>query len=158
MGSMISLKVALSDPGRIWKLLLIAPAVNVMYSLFETWYENFDENERQKVDRGEVHYLKNEYGVKQPIRRAFFDNLREEDIDLSKEIPVDCPIKILHGVRDDTVPHQISLDLLSKITSKDIDLVRSCPSIAVYFPNTPCFLSRRSSGRMVNIACLLKRT
>ncbi len=56
-----------------------------------------------------------------PVRKGFFDNL--EKLDLSSGLAVDCPVSIVHGVRDDAVPHLDSLRIMDKLRTDRVDLV-----------------------------------
>ncbi len=125
MGGMIALKMALRHPDRISGLLLIAPAVNTLRRKFDQWREElFDDEANRRLDRGEVHVFDSDYGP-MPVRKAFFDNLAEEELDLSRPLPVRCPVSILHGVRDESVPHTLSLEIMERLEAERVDLVRN---------------------------------
>ena len=57
-----------------------------------------------------------------PVRKAFQENSLEFEIDLSEKIDVECPVKILHGVLDDSVPYQNSLDIMNKLETNNVEL------------------------------------
>ena len=42
---------------------------------------------------------------------------------MTKPINIDCPVRILHGVQDDSVPYKNSIELMRLITSHDVDLL-----------------------------------
>ncbi len=43
-----------------------------------------------------------------PVRRSFFDNMASEELQVGGDgkLSIGCPVKILHGVGDDTVPFE----------------------------------------------------
>ena len=43
------------------------------------------------------------------MRKSFAEKSREFELDLSEEIKVTCPVTILHGVRDESVPYQVNI-------------------------------------------------
>ena len=57
-----------------------------------------------------------------PVRKAFQENSLEFEIDLSEKIGVACPVKILHGVMDDSVPYKNSLDIMNKLETNNVEL------------------------------------
>ena len=57
-----------------------------------------------------------------PVRKAFQENSLEFEIDLSEKIGVVCPVKILHGVLDDSVPYKNSLDIMNKLETNNVEL------------------------------------
>ena len=56
-----------------------------------------------------VVYIKWDEEETLPIRKSFAENSREFELDLSKEINVTCPVTILHGVKDQSVPYQVNI-------------------------------------------------
>ena len=43
-----------------------------------------------------------------------------ERLQLRNRIPLDCPVRLIHGYRDDDVPWQTSLRLASRLQSGDV--------------------------------------
>ena len=54
-----------------------------------------------------VVYIKWDEEEELPVRKSFAEKSREYELDLSEEIMVTCPVTILHGVRDESVPYQV---------------------------------------------------
>ena len=40
------------------------------------------------------------------VRKSFSEKSEQFEINLSEEIPVKCPVRIFHGVQDESVPLQ----------------------------------------------------
>ena len=131
MGGMIALKLALLYPDKVDRLLLIAPAVNLLYEKYIKMRESvLDEKSLEILDKGGILPPETLFAERQgqnltfPVRAAFFENMKnEEHLDLSRPLPVKAKVRILHGVKDDAVPFERSLDLMALIESEDVDLV-----------------------------------
>ena len=56
------------------------------------------------------------------VRKSFVENSFQFELDLSRQINVNCPVTILHGVKDEDVPYEVSRVLsggrISKSPSK----------------------------------------
>ena len=57
-----------------------------------------------------------------PVRKAFQENSLGFEIDLSEKVDIECPVKILHGVLDDSVPYKNSLDIMNKLETNNVEL------------------------------------
>ena len=62
------------------------------------------------------------YGVV-PVSKSFVDSSIEMEIDMSKPFEIQCPVKIIHGVEDDTVPYLQSIEVMNMISTKDCQLI-----------------------------------
>ncbi|XP_070551238.1 palmitoyl-protein thioesterase ABHD10, mitochondrial-like isoform X2 [Ptychodera flava] len=40
-----------------------------------------------------------------------------------KTLPIQCPVRLLHGMKDDTVPYEISMDIARRLESKNVDVI-----------------------------------
>lgn len=54
--------------------------------------------------------------------RAFIDDA-PANLVLNAEIPLDCPVRLLHGQQDDAVPWQISLEIATRLRSTDVHVL-----------------------------------
>jgi pimeloyl-ACP methyl ester carboxylesterase len=54
--------------------------------------------------------------------RTFIDDA-PSNLFLHAEIPLDCPVRLLHGQIDDAVPWQISLDIAARLRSTDVHVL-----------------------------------
>uniref|UniRef100_A0A8B9Q7A1 Palmitoyl-protein thioesterase ABHD10, mitochondrial n=1 Tax=Apteryx owenii TaxID=8824 RepID=A0A8B9Q7A1_APTOW len=54
-----------------------------------------------------------------------YDFIREAENHcvLNSPIPVTCPIRLIHGMKDDDVPWQISMQVADRVLSKDVDVI-----------------------------------
>lgn len=122
MGGWISLKMALDNKALIKGLVLIAPAHNFMWLKYQSWYNECSITDKQKLDSGDCIIFDTAYG-EMVIRKEFAEKSRELEFEEKKPIQVECPIRIIHGVEDETVPFERSLKLMEAVVAEDVDLI-----------------------------------
>lgn len=87
---------------------------------FTRW--GFSDMERAILTGGETFYQQNPYGPDPtPTHPGFFEDA-ERQLRLSKEIPITCPVHLLHGQRDDDVPWETSLKLAAALRSDNVQV------------------------------------
>jgi pimeloyl-ACP methyl ester carboxylesterase len=99
MGGWIALHLALSRSDRVQAVVGIAAAPD-----FTSWgFADLDDAERHGISRG-------------------FWESGQRLLLLDKEIAIDCPVRLLHGERDDEVPLDVPLRTLRALRSGDVQL------------------------------------
>ncbi len=99
MGGWIALRLALLRPDRVQALVGIAVAPD-----FTNWgFADADEAERQGITRG------------------FWESAQPLLL-LEGEIPIDCPVRLLHGERDGEVPLDIAFRGMRALRSANVQL------------------------------------
>lgn len=87
---------------------------------FTRW--GFDALQRAHLTSGDVLYEDNPYGTEPtPTHPGFFAD-GQAQLQLDGEIPITCPVRLLHGQRDDDVPWDISLKLAAALRSDDVQV------------------------------------
>lgn len=115
MGGWIALHVALQRADRVAALVGIAAAPD-----FTDWgYSDAQKAEIARLGRLE---LPNRYAPEPEVITAGFWQSGEALRLLHRPIPVDCPVRLLHGDADPEVPLMIPLKLLEKLRSSDVQL------------------------------------
>merc|ERR1719312_2332618 len=114
MGGWISVKMALTQPGDIAAMLLIAPSLNFMRAKYKLLYDSFDPKVRQELDSGATVIQPTPYG-NMPCARRFAEEAIEVEVDTSKPLDIKCPVRILHGMRDEVVPYEVGVGLAKLI-------------------------------------------
>lgn len=118
MGGWIALLLARDRPARVAGLLGIAPAPDFTERLM---WASMMPQERATLLRDGVLYVPSDYGEPLPITRALIEDGRDHLV-LGGEIPVACPVRLLHGQEDPDVPWELSLTLAAKLASRDVRL------------------------------------
>jgi pimeloyl-ACP methyl ester carboxylesterase len=116
MGGWLMLLCALALPVQ-WRagLVGIAPAPD-----FTEWGRS--EEDKAKLAAGEVIYEPNQYGPEPtPTYPAFWADAEANRL-LCHRIPLDCPVRLLHGQDDPDVPWEISLRLAAALRSADVQV------------------------------------
>jgi len=115
MGGWLMLLVALELPLKIKGMVGIAAAPD-----FTEW--GFDSDQKSKLASGEILFEENPYGPEPtPTYPAFWADGQANRL-LDKEIPLDCPVRLLHGQADPDVPWEVSLRLADKLRSADVQV------------------------------------
>ncbi|WP_372623086.1 alpha/beta hydrolase [Falsiroseomonas sp.] len=118
MGGWIALLLARARPERIAALVGIAPAPDFTEKLM---WPAFGEAEREEIMQRGVLHLPSQYGEPTPVTRALIEDGGQHNL-LDAPIPLRCPVRILHGMRDPDVPWQHALRLVEALESEDVRL------------------------------------
>lgn len=119
MGGWIMLLAALARPERISSLIGLAAAPDFTEELI--WdFLSLDQKEsllkNKKID------FSNEFcDDPYPITLNLITEARNHIL-LDKEIPLDMPIHLIHGMNDKDVPYQTSIRIAEKLTSNDVNV------------------------------------
>ncbi|MCB2048329.1 MAG: alpha/beta hydrolase [Novosphingobium sp.] len=114
MGGWLMLLVALAlPPERRAGLIGIAAAPD-----FTDWGRKPDD--KQKLMAGETVYDANPYGPEPtPMHPLFWEDGQANRL-LDREIPIDCPVRLIHGQLDRDVPWDTSLRLMTDLRASDV--------------------------------------
>jgi pimeloyl-ACP methyl ester carboxylesterase len=117
MSGWIMLLAALARPHRIVGLVGIAGAPDFTEDLL--WTRLTPAQRRAIEELGRV-VLPSEFDPAGYLyTRALIEDGRRHLL-LGKPIPIDVPVRLLHGMRDESVPWRLSLDLAERLTSRDV--------------------------------------
>ncbi|XP_033641411.1 mycophenolic acid acyl-glucuronide esterase, mitochondrial-like [Asterias rubens] len=106
MGGALMLLLALERPKRIQALIGLATAVNFTKQL------NDSDLSKKQVTSDGTNITPKDFINKKYWRCLKYDSLA-----------VHCPIRLLHGMQDETVPFMTSLDVAQRVESKDVDVI-----------------------------------
>jgi pimeloyl-ACP methyl ester carboxylesterase len=117
MGGWIMLHLALADPARITALVGIAPAPD-----FTRWGLSLSAEDVERLAHQGFTTRPSAY-ADSPYRysSALVDDAETACL-LDTEIPLDCPVRLLHGEDDPDVPWAISQRLMAQLRSTDVQL------------------------------------
>ena len=117
MGGWIMLLTALARASRIHALVGIAAAPDFTEDLF---WPRLDMAQQQEFrERGSITLPSDYDPAGYTYRISFFDEARGHLV-MRQEIALDCPVRLLHGMRDASVPWQTSLRLAERLRSRDV--------------------------------------
>jgi pimeloyl-ACP methyl ester carboxylesterase len=117
MGGWIMLHAALARPARIDALVGVAAAPDFTEDLL---WPRLDPAQRQQLRETGAVTLPSEYDpAGYTYRMSLFEDGRRHLV-MRDAIALDCPVRLLHGMADTSVPWRTSLSLAERLTSSDV--------------------------------------
>lgn len=117
MGGWLMLLLALQRSERVQALVGIASAPDFTELLM---WDLMDEPIKQELTSKGIYTLKSEYGESPyPISWKLIEEGRNHVL-LHKPIALQCPVRLIHGMKDNDVPYQLSLQLSHDLESTDV--------------------------------------
>ncbi|MGN3974545.1 alpha/beta fold hydrolase [Tsuneonella sp. SYSU-LHT278] len=116
MGGWLMLLAGLRLGARVEGLVGIAAAPD-----FTEW--GYSEQDKSRLAAGETVFDTNPYGPEPtPMHPRFWAD-GQAGLLLDREIAIDCPVRLIHGMRDDDVPWEVSRRLVDALRSSDVHLL-----------------------------------
>ena len=117
MSGWIMLLAALARPERVAALVGVAAAPDFTEELL---WPRLAPAQRETVMREGRVVLPSDYDPAGYLySRALIEDGRRHLL-LGRPIELDCPVRLLHGMRDESVPWRLSLSLAERLTSRDV--------------------------------------
>lgn len=116
MGGWLAMLLALKMPGRVDGLIGIAAAPD-----FTDW--GFTDKQKAALQTYGRIIEPSDYDEGGMVTTLAFWRSGEANRLLEKEIPLECPVRFLHGQADDVVPWQIATRAAERLNSKDVQLL-----------------------------------
>ncbi|MCY4097462.1 MAG: alpha/beta hydrolase, partial [Rhodospirillales bacterium] len=105
-------------PARVAGLLGIAPAPDVTRRM---WQEDFGDAEREAIQRDGRVTVPSEYSEDGYVITRNLLEEAEQHMLLDAPIPIRCPVRLLHGMRDEAVPWETSLRIAERLETDDVE-------------------------------------
>ena len=118
MGGWIALLAARARPARVAGLLGIAPAPDFTRRM---WQDEFGESEREAIQRDGRVTVPSEYSEDGYVITRNLLEEAEQHMLLDTPIPIRCPVRLLHGMRDEAVPWETSLRIAERLETDDVE-------------------------------------
>jgi pimeloyl-ACP methyl ester carboxylesterase len=119
LGGWIMLLAALERPARIAALVGIAAAPDATETLM--WQRFSPETRTRIVGDGYVDLPSPYSAAPYRFTRKLIEEGRRHLV-MNKPLPIECPMRLLHGTEDQDVPWQASLDLMQHVSGSDVVL------------------------------------
>lgn len=120
MGGWLMLLAALRRRERVAGLVGLAPAPDFTEEL--CWQCFSDDDKRRLVTEGRV-MVPDCYGAEPyPIMRGLIEEGRNHLL-LGDHIALDCPVRLIQGMRDEDVPWRTALRLQEQLASEDVEVI-----------------------------------
>jgi pimeloyl-ACP methyl ester carboxylesterase len=121
MGAWIMLLIAQARPARIAGLLGVACAADF---LEDAIWNSLDEPTRLRLQRDGVIYAPSDYDeTRYPITLNLIHEAREHKVLNKDTLPIACPVRLLHGMNDESVPWETSIKATQRLASSDVQVV-----------------------------------
>ena len=116
MGGWISLLLTLERKKRVNGIVLLAPAIDMTEILM---WENFNSDEKKIIEeKGYLEVFSDNYPPYKITKKLIEDGRKH--LIMNEKISIECPVNIIHGINDVSVPWNLSNKLIKKIASKSI--------------------------------------
>jgi pimeloyl-ACP methyl ester carboxylesterase len=119
LGGWIMLLAALQRPQRIAAMLGIAAAPDFTEDLIP---EMLTDEQKATLERDGVVNVYSPYDEEPtPVTKLILEEGRDRLV-LRDEIALDCPVRLIHGMKDPDVPWQTSLRIADRLRSTDVEI------------------------------------
>ncbi len=122
MGGWIMLLLALARPERIAGLLGVACAADFTESML---WQRLDDATRTQLQREGIIYIPSCYQGEEPyaITLGLIEEGRQHLLLNRGMLPIACPVRLLHGMRDPDAPWRTSLQVAERLASEDVRIM-----------------------------------
>ncbi|XP_041055856.1 palmitoyl-protein thioesterase ABHD10, mitochondrial-like [Carcharodon carcharias] len=120
IGGWLMLLAALARPDKIAALVGIATGADYLVSAFKQLPL---ETQKEIETKGEWYMPNSHKGAGfHKIPYSFIKDAENHCV-LHSAIPITCPVRLIHGLKDDHIPWQVSLNVAEVVLAKDVDII-----------------------------------
>ncbi|EPY73237.1 mycophenolic acid acyl-glucuronide esterase, mitochondrial precursor [Camelus ferus] len=120
LGGWLMLHAAIARPQKVVALIGIAAAVDSLV----TQFNQLPIETKKEIEMKGVWSMPSKYS-EEGVYRVQYSVVKEAEHHclLHSPIPVSCPVRLLHGMKDDIIPWQTSVQVADRIVSTDVDVI-----------------------------------
>ncbi|HEU5046506.1 MAG TPA: alpha/beta hydrolase [Rickettsiales bacterium] len=119
MGGWLALLLAIQKPRNVAGIIGIAAAPDFTeYAVLQKLKKS---QVKELQTKGQV-MVASDMGDDYPITKRFIEEARQHLL-LNKKIPIKCPVRLLHGTKDDEVPWDIAIRINERLESDDVKTI-----------------------------------
>jgi pimeloyl-ACP methyl ester carboxylesterase len=119
MGGWLMLLAAIVRPERIDSLIGIAAAPDFTEDLL---IKELTPQQITEIEEKGFVVIPSEFQNDYIFTKALLDSGRQHSV-LKDEISIDCPVRLIHGIKDNDVPWRTALAIQEKLSGKDVDVI-----------------------------------
>ncbi|GAB1300309.1 Palmitoyl-protein thioesterase ABHD10, mitochondrial [Apodemus speciosus] len=120
LGGWLMLHAAIARPEKVMALIGIATAADGVV----TQFHSLPVEMKKEIELKGEWFLPSKYNKEGYYRIPYsFIKEAEHHCLLHSPIPVTCPVRLLHGMKDEIVPWQRSLQVADRLVSPDVDVI-----------------------------------
>ncbi|XP_060054361.1 palmitoyl-protein thioesterase ABHD10, mitochondrial isoform X2 [Erinaceus europaeus] len=114
------LHAAIARPGKVVALIGIATAVDGLV----TQFNQLPVEVKKEIELKGVWTMPTKYNEEgfYHIQYSFIKEAEHHCL-LHSPIPVNCPVRLLHGMKDDIIPWHTSIQIADRLISTDVDVI-----------------------------------
>ena len=117
MGGWLSLLAAIHRPQRVKGVLAMAPGADFTKIVYE---KALSDSQKQQLEKeGKIAFPRDNFTY--IFTRQLIESGNQNCI-LDREIPIECPVQLLHGMKDSSVPWEVSPLIADKISGKNVGI------------------------------------
>ncbi|XP_067827056.1 palmitoyl-protein thioesterase ABHD10, mitochondrial-like [Heptranchias perlo] len=120
MGGWLMLLASLARPEKVAGVVGIATAADY----FVTAFKQLPLELRNEAEKTGQYKMPSKYSASgfYPVKYDFIKESEEHCV-LQSSIPISCPVRLIHGMKDDIVPWQNSIKVAEQLESDDVDVI-----------------------------------
>ncbi|KAF5923943.1 palmitoyl-protein thioesterase ABHD10, mitochondrial [Diceros bicornis minor] len=120
LGGWLMLHAAIARPQKVVALIGVATAVDSLV----TQFNQLPVEVKKEIEMKGVWSMPSKYS-EEGVYHVQYSFIKEAEHHclLHSPIPVNCPIRLLHGMRDDLIPWHTSVQVADRVISTDVDVI-----------------------------------
>lgn len=120
MGAWLALLLAMQKPRRVAGIIGIASAPDFTENHL---LAKLNKKQLRELESKGKTMVASDEGDHYPITRKFIEEARHHLLLEEDKIPINCPVRLLHGTKDEDIPWETSLLLNEKLVSEDVKTI-----------------------------------